>query len=85
MIIDRPVAEQQAKELGGIEIVEKIPTDETYGIAVAKENTELVEQIDEGLKKTIEDGSYAKVYEKWFEEAPPLKELEEAIKKAESK
>jgi ABC-type amino acid transport substrate-binding protein len=85
VIIDAPVAKQQAEELGGIEIVEKVPTDETYGIAVAKENTELVEQINEGLKKTVEDGSYAKVYEKWFKEAPPLAGLEKAIEEAESK
>ena len=85
VIIDAPVAKQQAEELGGIEIVEKVPTEETYGIAIAKENTELVEQINEGLAKTIEDGSYAKVYEKWFKEAPPLKGLEEAVEEAEAK
>jgi polar amino acid transport system substrate-binding protein len=85
VIIDAPVAKQQAEELGGIEIVEKVPTDETYGIAISKENTELVEQINEGLKKTIEDGSYAKVYEKWFKEAPPLEGLEKAIEEAEAK
>jgi ABC-type amino acid transport substrate-binding protein len=85
VIIDAPVAKQQAEELGGIEIVEKVPTDETYGIAVAKENTELLEQLNEGLKKAIEDGSYAKVYEKWFKEAPPLEGLEKAIEEAESK
>jgi polar amino acid transport system substrate-binding protein len=85
VIIDAPVAKQQAEELGGIEIVEKVPTDETYGIAVSKENTELVEQLNEGLKKAIEDGSYAKVYEKWFKEAPPLEGLEKAIEEAEAK
>src|SRR6185312_974296 len=85
VIIDAPVAKQQAEELGGIEIVEKVPTDETYGIAVAKENTALVEQINEGLMKTIEDGSYTKVYEKWFKEAPPLEGLEKAIEEAEAK
>jgi glutamine transport system substrate-binding protein len=85
VIIDAPVAKQQAEELGGIEIVEKVPTEETYGIAVSQENPELVEQLNEGLKKTIEDGSYAKVYEKWFKEAPPLEGLEKAIEEAESK
>ncbi len=85
VIIDAPVAKQQAEELGGIEIVEKVPTEETYGIAVAKESTELIEQINEGLKMAIEDGSYAKVYEKWFKEAPPLKGLEKAIEEAEAK
>jgi polar amino acid transport system substrate-binding protein len=85
VIIDAPVAKKQAEELGGIEIVEKVPTEETYGIAIAKTNTELLEQIDEGLKKAIEDGSYAKVYEKWFKEAPPLAGLEKAIEEAEAK
>jgi polar amino acid transport system substrate-binding protein len=85
VIIDAPVAKQQAEELGGIEIVEKVPTDETYGIALEQGNTELLEQINEGLTKTIEDGSYAKVYEKWFKEAPPLEGLEKAIEEAEAK
>jgi ABC-type amino acid transport substrate-binding protein len=85
VIIDAPVAKQQAEELGGIEIVEKVPTEETYGIAIAKGNTELLEQVNEGLKQAIEDGSYAKVYEKWFKEAPPLKGLEEAIEEAKAK
>lgn len=85
VIIDAPVAKQQAEELGGIEIVEKVPTEETYGIAIAKNNTELLEQINEGLKEAITDGSYAKVYEKWFKEAPPLEGLEKAIEEAEAK
>jgi len=85
VIIDAPVAKQQAEELGGIEIVEKVPTEETYGIAIAKGNTELLEGVNEGLKMAIEDGSYAKVYEKWFKEAPPLEELEKAIEEAEAK
>jgi ABC-type amino acid transport substrate-binding protein len=85
VIIDAPVAKQQAEELGGIEIVEKVPTEETYGIAIAKGNTELLEGVNEGLKKAIEDGSYAKVYEKWFKEAPPLEGLEKAIEEAEAK
>jgi polar amino acid transport system substrate-binding protein len=85
VIIDAPVAKQQAEELGGIEIVEKVPTDETYGIAMAKDSTELLEQINEGLKKAIEDGSYATVYEQWFKEAPPTAGLEKAIEEAEAK
>jgi ABC-type amino acid transport substrate-binding protein len=85
VIIDAPVALKATEELSGIEIAEKVPTEETYGIAVSKESTELLEQINEGLKKTIEDGSYAKVYEKWFNEAPPTKGLEEAIAEAEAK
>ena len=85
VIIDAPVALNATEELGGIEIAEKVPTEETYGIAVAKESTELLEQINEGLKETIENGRYAKVYEKWFHAAPPMEGLEKAIAEAEAK
>jgi polar amino acid transport system substrate-binding protein len=71
VIIDAPVAANAVEEEGGIEIAEKVPTEESYGIAVAKENTELLEQINEGLTATLEDGKYTKIYEKWFKEAPP--------------
>jgi ABC-type amino acid transport substrate-binding protein len=71
VIIDAPVAANAVEETGGIEVAEKVPTEETYGIAVAPESTELLEQINEGLAKTLEDGKYEAVYEKWFHEAPP--------------
>jgi polar amino acid transport system substrate-binding protein len=71
VIIDAPVAANAVEETGGIEVAEKVPTEETYGIAVAPESTELLEQINEGLAKTLEDGKYEAIYEKWFHEAPP--------------
>ena len=70
VIIDAPVA-VNAVEAGGVEIAEKVPTEEEYGIAVAKENTELLEQINEGLAAVKENGKYTQIYEKWFKEAPP--------------
>jgi ABC-type amino acid transport substrate-binding protein len=71
VIIDAPVAVNAVEETGGIEVAEKVPTEETYGIAVAKESTELLEQINEGLADVLENGKYAQIYEKWFKEAPP--------------
>ena len=70
VIIDAPVA-ANAVEAGGVEIAEKVPTEETYGIAVAKDNTELLDQINEGLAAVLENGKYTQIYEKWFKEAPP--------------
>jgi polar amino acid transport system substrate-binding protein len=70
VIIDAPVA-ANAVESGGVEIAEKVPTEETYGIALAKDNTELLEQINEGLAKVLDNGKYTQIYEKWFKEAPP--------------
>lgn len=71
VIIDAPVAVNAIEEAGGIEIAEKVPTEETYGIAVAKDDTELLEQINEGLAAVLADGTYEQIYEKWFKEAPP--------------
>ena len=34
-------------------------------------DSELLEEINEGLATAIEDGTYAKIYEKWFKHAPP--------------
>jgi ABC-type amino acid transport substrate-binding protein len=78
VIIDAPVAANAVEETGGIEVAEKVPTEESYGIAVAKGNTELIEQINEGLAGTVKSGKYTQVYEKWFHEAPPKAFLEGA-------
>ncbi|HCR3202148.1 basic amino acid ABC transporter substrate-binding protein [Morganella morganii] len=42
-----------------------------FGIAVAKGNTELQEKINRGLAKIIVDGTYAKIYQKWFDNDVP--------------
>lgn len=49
--------------------------DQYFGIAVRKGNKELLDQINAGLKKTIESGAYAKVYKKWFGENTPVPQL----------
>lgn len=52
-------------------VIETIPTDEVYGLAIAKGNTQLLGPVDAALEEMIADGSYAEIYEKWFEEEPP--------------
>jgi polar amino acid transport system substrate-binding protein len=42
-----------------------------FGIAVAKDNTELLGKINAGLKKIVADGTYAKIYETWFDKNVP--------------
>jgi len=71
VIIDAPVAQNAVEKSGGIEIAEKVPTEETYGIAVAQGETELLEEINKGLKEVLDDGTYKKIYEKWFKLEPP--------------
>ena len=71
VIIDAPVAHNAVEKSGGVEIAEKVPTEEEYGIAVAQGEEELLEEINEGLKEVEEDGTYAKIYKKWFHLEPP--------------
>lgn len=71
VIIDAPVAQNAVEESGGVEIAEKVPTEETYGIAVALDNTELLDEINQGLKEVIDDGTYTTIYKKWFKLEPP--------------
>lgn len=42
-----------------------------FGIAVAKGNSELQQKINNGLEKIIADGTYNKIYQKWFDENVP--------------
>lgn len=71
VIIDAPVAQNAVEKSGGVEIAEKVPTEEKYGIAVAQGDTELLAAINRGLKEVEEDGTYAKIYRKWFHVEPP--------------
>jgi ABC-type amino acid transport substrate-binding protein len=71
VIIDAPVAQNAVEKAGGVEIAEKVPTEEKYGIALAKDNTGLLDEINQGLREVIDDGTYAKIYEKWFKLEPP--------------
>lgn len=71
VVIDIPVAENAVEASSGIELSAAIPTDEEYGFAVKQGDEELLEELNEGLKETIDDGTYAEIYEKWFKHEPP--------------
>jgi len=71
VIIDSPVAENAVEKSGGVEIAENVPTEEAYGIALAKDNTKLLAEINKGLKEVIDDGTYTTIYKKWFSHEPP--------------
>jgi ABC-type amino acid transport substrate-binding protein len=71
VIIDAPVAQNAVEKSGGVEIAEKVPTEEEYGIAVAQGETELLDEINKGLEEVLDDGTYKTIYEKWFKLEPP--------------
>jgi len=71
VIIDQPVAQNAVEEEGGVEISENVPTEETYGIALSKDNTGLLKEINKGLGEVISDGTYKAIYQNWFHKDPP--------------
>lgn len=82
VVIDIPVAENAVESSSEIEISAAIPTEEDYGFVVAQGEEELLEELNEGLKEVKENGTYTKIYEKWFHHAPP-KAIFSATHKAE--
>lgn len=66
VIIDKPVAENAISKTKGLKTVGDVLNAESYGFAVAKGNKELLEKINTGLKHVKENGTYDKLYEKWF-------------------
>ena len=49
--------------------------DQYFGIGVRKGNAKVLGDVNEGLKKVIASGAYAKVYHKWFGEKSPVPKL----------
>ena len=56
--------------LDGIEIAGKPLTSDFYGIAFPK-GSGLREAVNKGLGQVLADGSYARIYERWFGQSPP--------------
>lgn len=72
VINDLPISQDVVKDASrGIEIVQEIQTDETYGFAFSKDNSDLRDAVNWALAEVIKDGTYDTVYTKWFG-APPM-------------
>ncbi len=66
IIIDKPVAENyMTKHEGDFKLVGEVLNAESYGMAVKKGNTELLEKLNQGLKDIVESGEFKEICEKW--------------------
>jgi len=69
IIIDAPVAASYMKQFEGLEILEAIAfEDEQFGIAVNKEDEELLNDINAALDNIMSSGKYDELIQKWFAE-----------------
>ncbi len=68
IILDLPVANSFIKKKPDkLKKVGEVMNAESYGFAVKKGNKELQEKINKGLANVKKDGTYDKLYKKWFE------------------
>ncbi|MCW3491047.1 basic amino acid ABC transporter substrate-binding protein [Dethiobacter alkaliphilus] len=66
VIVDNPVAQRYINTMGSLKMVGEPLTEEYYGIAVNKDNTDLLEQINQALANIKEDGRFDELIVKWF-------------------
>lgn len=71
VINDLPISQDIVKDdTRGLEVVQEIPTGESYGFSFNKSNTALRDAVNYGLAQVIASGEYKTIYEKWFGAAP---------------
>lgn len=68
VMLDDAPANVFVEEFGDIELLDEPYADEEYGIAVNKDNTELLNKINEALAKLKEDGTIDKIVEAWLQD-----------------
>jgi ABC-type amino acid transport substrate-binding protein len=70
VINDAPSSAAEVESRPSLKVVEQIDTNEKYAFAFAKGNTQLVSTWNNGLKEVIADGTYAKIFTKYFPGVP---------------
>ena len=71
VINDFPVSKYAERSKEDLQVVQRIATGEEYGLGINKDDAKLKEEIDKALQDMKEDGTYTRIYKKWFEEDPP--------------
>ncbi len=60
------MAVDAVEKTGGIEIATTIPTNELYGIAISKDNPELLDAVNSALQEMKDDGTIQGLYDKYL-------------------
>lgn len=71
-IVDEPVSADAVEKTPGIELAATIPTNELYGIAISKDNPELLDAVNAALQEMKDDGTIQGLYDEYLagNEAP---------------
>ncbi len=68
VVVDAPVANLFMNQQDGLKIVGDMLSAESYGIAVSKDNTELLNGINNALSQIRASGKYDELLAKWFDD-----------------
>jgi polar amino acid transport system substrate-binding protein len=71
VVQDYPINAYRATQNDNVVVTARITTDEKYGMAVKKGDTETLTLLNEGLRTAKDDGTYAELYRRYFGEEPP--------------
>ncbi len=72
VMLDDAPANVFVKEFGDIKILEEAYADEEYGIAVSKDNPELLQEINEALDKLQAEGVIDQIVKAWIEDGETI-------------
>ena len=64
--VNRYFLQQPASKSMNLVALDFVVSDDQYGMAVQKGNTKLLKRLDNALDAIKADGTYDKIYEKWF-------------------
>jgi polar amino acid transport system substrate-binding protein len=67
-IADLATWTEMIKVADNLELAESIETEEYYGFAVQKDDTEMLDEVNAMIDEILADGTYAELYEQWFHE-----------------
>jgi ABC-type amino acid transport substrate-binding protein len=70
VINDFPVSAFATKSKPDLAVVQSIPTGEEYGLPLPK-GSDLESDVNDALTKIKQDGTYAEIFKKWFNQEPP--------------
>src|SRR5581483_349820 len=71
VINDFAVSAYALKQYPQLAVVQTIKTGEQYGFPMQQQNTALQDAVNGALKSLIADGTYQKIFQKWFTNKPP--------------
>ena len=66
IVNDEPSSRAEVVSRPDLKVVQPIVTKEQYGIALRKQNPELEKAVNDAMKAMIADGTFVKLFKKWF-------------------